>query len=168
MRRRTFFKVLPAVGLAASASPVLQEPKKQETPTRVKKESLHAAEQLIGIELTDAQETMALPGVDRALTGYENLRKIEVPLDTEPAIAFHPALPGKKFPTGPPTGKVFRRWTTRQPNARGSSPLSMDWRRRMPPTRDGGASSPTSIGTSSRRFTGRSRSSTGPERTRCR
>jgi Asp-tRNA(Asn)/Glu-tRNA(Gln) amidotransferase A subunit family amidase len=52
---------------------------------------------LIGIELTDAQEAMALPGVNRARAGYDTLRKIEVPLDTEPATAFHPALPGKKF-----------------------------------------------------------------------
>src|ERR1044072_6154809 len=40
---------------------------------------------------------MALPGVNRNLANYEALRKIEVPLDTEPAIAFHPALPGKRY-----------------------------------------------------------------------
>ena len=58
---------------------------------------LHAAEQLIGVELNDAQETMALRGVNQNLNAYESLRKIDVPLDTEPATAFHPALPGKKF-----------------------------------------------------------------------
>ena len=58
---------------------------------------LHDAEQLIGIEMTDAQETMALPGVNRNRHAYESVRKIDVPLDTEPAIAFHPALPGKKL-----------------------------------------------------------------------
>jgi Asp-tRNA(Asn)/Glu-tRNA(Gln) amidotransferase A subunit family amidase len=31
-----------------------------------------------------------LPGVNRSLDSYETLRKIEVPLNTEPAIAFHP------------------------------------------------------------------------------
>lgn len=113
MRRRTFFKVIPAIGLATSVPAAAQEPKKQAAPLRVKKESLHAAEELIGIELTDAQEAMALPGVDRALTGYENLRKIDVPLDTEPAIAFHPALPGKKLSTGP---KVFRPLKTAAPS----------------------------------------------------
>jgi Asp-tRNA(Asn)/Glu-tRNA(Gln) amidotransferase A subunit family amidase len=64
---------------------------------------LHAAEQLIGIELTDAQEAMALPGVNRNLASYEALRKIDVPLDTEPATAFHPALPGKKYNGKPAT-----------------------------------------------------------------
>src|SRR5260370_37450035 len=55
---------------------------------------MHNAEKLIGIELTDKQEEMALPGVNRNLDSYEVVRKVDVPLDTEPAIVFHPALPG--------------------------------------------------------------------------
>ena len=113
--RRSFVKLLPAVGAAgltvpyvasaaterqggtgASSTPPQQQP---QTPQRVSKEALHAAETLIGIELTDEQETMALGGVNSNLANYEALRKIDVPLDTEPAIAFHPALPGKKFNT---------------------------------------------------------------------
>jgi Asp-tRNA(Asn)/Glu-tRNA(Gln) amidotransferase A subunit family amidase len=102
--RRTFVKMLPAAGVAGLAAAridvalaeAMQQPQAQPTQ-RVTKEMLHAAEQLIGIELNDAQETMALRGVNQALAGYETLRKIEVPLDTEPATAFHPALPGKKF-----------------------------------------------------------------------
>ena len=100
--RRTFVKMLPAIGVAGLAAPrydVFAEAVQQQsqTPQRVTKEMMHAAEQLIGIELNDAQEAMALPGVNRSLASYEALRKIEVPLDTEPATAFHPALPGKKF-----------------------------------------------------------------------
>ncbi|HXI92699.1 MAG TPA: amidase, partial [Blastocatellia bacterium] len=104
INRRTFVKLLPAAGAVGVAAPDLllasAEPQQQQQPPptqRVTKEMLHAAEQLIGIELNDAQETMALRGVNQALAGYETLRKIEVPLDTEPATAFHPALPGKKF-----------------------------------------------------------------------
>lgn len=99
-------KMLPAVGVAgiaathfdatAAESAVQQQPQ-QQTPQRVTKEMLHAAEQLIAIELTDAQESMALRNVNQNLTSYETLRKIDVPLDTEPAMAFHPALPGKKY-----------------------------------------------------------------------
>jgi len=83
--------------------PPLLQPLKQKAqqtpqpPQRITKEMLHTAEQLIGIELTDAQEAMALSGVNTNLAAYEALRKIEVPLDTDPAIWFHPALPGKKF-----------------------------------------------------------------------
>ena len=58
---------------------------------------LRGAEQLIGLELTDAHKQMALQNANTNLESYETLRKIEVPLDTEPATLFHPALPGKKF-----------------------------------------------------------------------
>jgi Asp-tRNA(Asn)/Glu-tRNA(Gln) amidotransferase A subunit family amidase len=93
--RRSFVKLLPA-GLGGAAIANAQQAP-QQTTQKVTKETLRAAEQLIGIELTDAQEAMALPGVNRNLASYEALRKIDVPLDTEPAIAFHPAPPGKKF-----------------------------------------------------------------------
>jgi Asp-tRNA(Asn)/Glu-tRNA(Gln) amidotransferase A subunit family amidase len=105
--RRSFVKLLPMVGAAGlatssidSSSAAAQSPQAQ-PPERVTKDALHHAEQLIGIELTEAQEAMALPGVNRNLANYETLRKIDIPLDTEPAISFHPALPGKKFNTKP-------------------------------------------------------------------
>lgn len=109
--RRSFVKLLPALGVAGLAAPHLisstdsaptasaQTPQPSPTPMRLNKAEMHSAEKLIGIELTDAQETMALPDVNRNLDRYEALRKIDVPLDTEPAAAFHPALPGKKFNT---------------------------------------------------------------------
>lgn len=64
---------------------------------KITQDMLKAAEQIFGLDMSDAHEAMALPGVNRNLTSYEGLRKIEVPLDTEPATAFHPARPGKKF-----------------------------------------------------------------------
>jgi Asp-tRNA(Asn)/Glu-tRNA(Gln) amidotransferase A subunit family amidase len=106
LNRRSFVKSLPALAGASVAAPSVfiestlaetKKPQATQQPRRVTKEMLHTAEQLIGIELSDAQEAMALENVDRNLTNYETLRKIEIPLDTEPAIAFHPALPGKKF-----------------------------------------------------------------------
>ena len=114
--RRAFVKQVTTAGLAAPlldvkvpAGPL--ELQQQQTPQpnqRITKEMLHAAEQLIGVELNDAQETMALRGVNQNLSGYENLRKIEVPLDTEPATAFHPALPGKKFDWKPVKFKLTK------------------------------------------------------------
>jgi Asp-tRNA(Asn)/Glu-tRNA(Gln) amidotransferase A subunit family amidase len=107
INRRSFVKLLPAAGLTGAAITNLDAPSgaaiagaqqaQQQTAQKVTKETVRAAEQLIGIELTDAQEAMALPGVNRNLASYEALRKIDVPLDTEPATAFHPAPPGKKF-----------------------------------------------------------------------
>src|SRR6185503_3652444 len=76
-------------------------PSPSPAPLRVSKEMLQHAEKLIGIELTDAQEAMALQNVSANLDRYEALRKIDIPLDTEPATLFHPALPGKKFKSIP-------------------------------------------------------------------
>src|SRR5262245_45916457 len=79
--RRSFVKLLPAAGAASAAITNLDatpgsaiakaQQAQQQTPQRVTKETLRAAEQLIGIELTDAQEAMALPGVNRNLANYE-------------------------------------------------------------------------------------------------
>jgi len=110
--RRKFVKLLPALGaagLVASKAPLdvlAQTPSPTPTPSpspsptpalRITKEMMHQAEKLIGIELTDAQEAMALGGVNRNLDSYEANRKIDVPLDTEPAIAFHPARARKEL-----------------------------------------------------------------------
>ena len=106
--RRAFVKLLPAAGaagLAVSSSPLkalaqtatptpTPSPRPSPAPMRITTDMMHDAEKLIGIELTDKQEDMALPGVNRALDSYEVVRKIDVPLDTEPAVVFHPALPG--------------------------------------------------------------------------
>src|SRR5262245_39893554 len=96
--RRTFVKLAGAATLTATVTdaPLAQQSQGSQASQKITREMMNAAEQMIGIELTEAQEEMALPGVNRNLTSYESLRKIDVPLDTEPAIAFHPA-PGKKF-----------------------------------------------------------------------
>lgn len=119
--RRNFVKLLPALGAAGLAATKLPLDVLAQTPTptpspspsptpplRVTKEMMHATEKLIGIELTDAQEAMALGGVNRNLDAYEANRKIDVPLDTEPAIAFHPAR-AKKTLYAPKTRFRFGR-----------------------------------------------------------
>jgi Asp-tRNA(Asn)/Glu-tRNA(Gln) amidotransferase A subunit family amidase len=116
LNRRTFVKFVPALGAAAIAAPHLNIssvlgqtptsgatplPSPSPTPLRVTKDMLRQAEKLIGIELTDAQEAMALNNAHTNLERYETLRKIDVPLDTEPATLFHPALPGSEFSAAP-------------------------------------------------------------------
>ncbi len=110
--RRTFVKLIPAMSAAAVVAPRLSitsavaqtpsptptpSPSPSPTPLRVTKEMLRGAEQLFGIELTEAQKEMALQNVNSNLERYETLRKINIPLDTELATLFHPVLPGKKF-----------------------------------------------------------------------
>lgn len=108
--RRNFVKVLPALGIAGVAASRMPRDVLAQTPTaspspspsptpapRITKEMLRQAEKLIGIEFTDAQEAMAMGGVNRNLASYEANRKIDVPLDTEPAIAFHPSRARKEL-----------------------------------------------------------------------
>src|SRR5437763_3014508 len=105
---RAFVKVLPAAGAAAivaTKAPLMTlaqapTPTPQASPSpspaalRVKKDDLKHAERIMGIDFNDKEEDMALPGVNRNLDSYDAVRKIDVPLDTEPAIVFHPELPG--------------------------------------------------------------------------
>jgi Asp-tRNA(Asn)/Glu-tRNA(Gln) amidotransferase A subunit family amidase len=110
--RRSFVKLLPAFGAAGLIATRLPVSTLAQTPTptpppspspsptpapRITKDMLHVAEKLMGIEFTDAQEAMALAGVNRNLDAYETVRKIDVPLDTEPAFAFHPARARKEL-----------------------------------------------------------------------
>src|SRR5215470_3785247 len=80
INRRSFVKLLPAAGIAGAAMTDLDatpgvasaQQAQPQTAQKVTKEMLRAAEQLIGIELTDEQEAMALPGVNRNLPSYES------------------------------------------------------------------------------------------------
>src|SRR4051794_13293416 len=91
--RRDWLKLLPALTVVANA----QTPA-PEVPQKITKEMLQQALQLAGLTFTDAQMTMMLPGVNRQAASYDLLRKLEVPLDTEPALHFRPLLPGKEAP----------------------------------------------------------------------
>ena len=62
-------------------------------PPKFGKDVLKCAEQIDGLQFTDAEEELALSGVSRNLDSYEELRKLAVPLDTEPAMTFRPTSP---------------------------------------------------------------------------
>jgi Asp-tRNA(Asn)/Glu-tRNA(Gln) amidotransferase A subunit family amidase len=99
MDRRTWVQLIGI--LAAAQSSRAQQRKGGDQPLRVTKEQVEAGLKLLGLEFTSEQIDMMLSNVSRALTGYETLRKIEVPLDTEPAFSFHPGLPGRQPVKGP-------------------------------------------------------------------
>src|ERR1019366_4927961 len=73
----------------------------QNPPMRVAKEQVIGALKLIGLEFQDAELEMMMRGVNQALSSYEALRKAHVPMDTEPAFAFHPGLPDRQPVKGP-------------------------------------------------------------------
>jgi len=70
-------------------------------PMRITKEQVQAGLKLLGLEFQDAEIDQMLPRVNSAIGTYERVRQIEVPLDTEPAFAFHPGLPDRVPIKGP-------------------------------------------------------------------
>lgn len=99
--RRRFLKAVPAAVAAGLAAPVLAR-QRPETSGPIDKATLDCAEKVFGVDFTDAEEEMALRGANRNLESYEQLRQLDIPLDTEPAVTFRPSLPGRA-PAGPAT-----------------------------------------------------------------
>jgi Asp-tRNA(Asn)/Glu-tRNA(Gln) amidotransferase A subunit family amidase len=101
--RRRFLKAVPVAMAAGLATPALARQQTRQTPAGpITKPMLKDAEALDGMHYTDAEEEMALRNVNDNLESYEALRQIDVPAETEPAVVFHPYLPGKR-PTGAST-----------------------------------------------------------------
>ena len=90
--RRRFLGAIPAAVAGSLAAPALA--RQQQTPQRIDPATLDCAEKIFGVDFTEAEEQQAVLGVNRNLASYEQLRDLEIPLDTEPAITFHPYLPG--------------------------------------------------------------------------
>jgi Asp-tRNA(Asn)/Glu-tRNA(Gln) amidotransferase A subunit family amidase len=89
--RRRFIKAVPTAVAAAVSLPALAKAQRGAgAPPKFGKDVLKCAEQIDGLQFTDAEEELALSGVSRNLDSYEELRKLAVPLDTEPAMTFRP------------------------------------------------------------------------------
>src|SRR3954471_17400920 len=119
VRRRRFLAAIPAAVAGSFAAPALARQQAQ-TPSRVEPPMLDCAEKIFGVDFTEAEEQAAAAGVGRNLSSFEQLREMNIPLDTEPAITFHPYLPGKK-PHGPATPGAKIKITLTPPAARPSS-----------------------------------------------
>src|SRR5918994_1892258 len=104
--RRRFLRTIPAAVAGGLAAPTLAQQTQQ--PQRVSTETLDCAEKIFGIDFTNAEEEQAVRGVNRNLEAFEQLRKIDVPLDTEPAVTFRPYLPGRKPKPGATPGAKIK------------------------------------------------------------
>lgn len=94
LARRHFLAAVPAVvttGLAVRTA--AGQP--QTTPP-IGRAELECAEKIIGLDFTEAQQDAALNAVNGNLRNFERLRQLPVPLDTEPAFAFRPYMPGRR------------------------------------------------------------------------
>ena len=98
--RRRFIKAVPAAVAAPVAVPALARAQRGGgAPPKFGKDVLKCAEQIDGLHFTDAEEEMAAAGVSRNLDSYEELRKLNIPLDTEPAMTFRPVRCRASSPT---------------------------------------------------------------------
>jgi Asp-tRNA(Asn)/Glu-tRNA(Gln) amidotransferase A subunit family amidase len=105
--RRTFMGLCSAVGLGGGglpsalwtrAAPVLDSQAAQvpQTPPKITRDMLIAAETVVGLEFTDAKRDLMLDNVNQALGAYATLRKVTLANAVLPAIRFDPVLPGTK------------------------------------------------------------------------
>jgi Asp-tRNA(Asn)/Glu-tRNA(Gln) amidotransferase A subunit family amidase len=104
MDRRTWLQLITILATAREAPAQQRGGRGNGNPPeamRVTKDQVTAALKLLGLEFPDAELDMMLRGVNQALSNYEALRKVEVPLDTEPAFSFRPGLPDRAPIKGP-------------------------------------------------------------------
>ena len=104
--RRTFMGLCSAAGLArglpaalwATAAPAMlaAQGHAPQTPPKITKEMLVAAETVIGLEFNDAKRDLMLDNLNQALNGYAALRRVTVENSVIPALRFDPLLPGIK------------------------------------------------------------------------
>jgi Asp-tRNA(Asn)/Glu-tRNA(Gln) amidotransferase A subunit family amidase len=89
--RRRFIRAVPAAVAATVALPLVARAQRGGgAPPKFGKDVLKCAEQIDGLRFTDAEEELAVAGASRNLDSYEELRKLDIPLDTEPATTFRP------------------------------------------------------------------------------
>jgi Asp-tRNA(Asn)/Glu-tRNA(Gln) amidotransferase A subunit family amidase len=117
--RRRFLKTIPAAVAAGIAAPALAQ-QGQQAPQRISTETLDCAEKIFGVDFTPEEEQAMVNGVNRNLATYEQLRELDIPLDTEPAVTFRPYLPGKKPKPGATPGAKLKVATAPPAARRGS------------------------------------------------
>ncbi|HEV3485267.1 MAG TPA: amidase, partial [Vicinamibacterales bacterium] len=108
-----FLRTVPAAVAGGLAAPALAQQGQQ--PQRISTETMDCAERIFGVDFTDAEEEQAVRNVNRQLDFFEQLRNVDVPLDTEPAVTFRPYLPGRKPQPGATPGARVK--VTLQPPA---------------------------------------------------
>jgi Asp-tRNA(Asn)/Glu-tRNA(Gln) amidotransferase A subunit family amidase len=96
--RRRFLAYFSGIGMGSSLLPgVLWAQMPQDsTPARVTDEMLKSALAISGLTFSDEDRKAVLQGVNRSLTSFEEVRKLEIPNDVAPPFYFSPIVPGMK------------------------------------------------------------------------
>src|SRR3954469_6265510 len=107
--RRRFLKAVPAAVAATVTVPAAVRAQRGSaaTPPKFGKDVLKCAEQIDGLHSTAAGEGVPGGGGSRNLDSYDELRKLNIPPDTEPAVTFQPYRGQTRTP-GPTTAPASR------------------------------------------------------------
>ena len=104
--RRRFMAYFAATGLGGTLFPGVLWALGQ---GKVTKEMIEQAEQIAGLEFTDAQREEMVRGLNRKLESYTAMRSVEIPNSVLPALRFDPVVPGVRPPTAVKAGRRPRR-----------------------------------------------------------
>jgi Asp-tRNA(Asn)/Glu-tRNA(Gln) amidotransferase A subunit family amidase len=96
--RRRFLTYFSGIGLGSSLLPGVLWAQMQQggEPSRVTAEMLKDALALAGLTFSEEDQKAILQGVNRNLTSFEEVRKIDIPNDVAPPFYFSPLVPGMK------------------------------------------------------------------------
>ena len=104
--RRNFLKAVPVAVAGAVVSKTLAQG--QPPPGPISARTVDCAETIAGLEFHSGEEEAIARTLNQNLGTYQQLRQVDIPGDTPPAISFHPCLPETK-PKGPATpGRALR------------------------------------------------------------
>jgi len=104
--RRRFLKAVPAAVAGAVATRAWAQGQGPSGP--ISTEVIDCAEKIAGLEFHAAEEEAIAGSLNQNLSSYQQLRDVQIPTDTPPALTFHPYAPGEA-PKGPATpGRAIR------------------------------------------------------------
>src|SRR5947209_18586865 len=89
--RRQFIEYFACVGLSSTLLPgVLWANMQQSKAQKITKQMLKDAEEIAGLNFTEAQREMMLDGVNQHLQMYNELRQVHLDVTVAPALRFSP------------------------------------------------------------------------------
>src|SRR5258708_4005545 len=111
LNRRSFLEYFAGLGLTSTLFPgLLWAQLNEQREPRITREMLRTAAGVAGLTFTEPELEAMLAGVNRNLSGYEELRNVPLDNSVAPPLYFNPLLPGMRIDRA---AKPFR--ASRQP-----------------------------------------------------
>jgi len=99
--RRNFMKTCSGMGLAGTLLPgVLWAQAQAQGAKKITKELIENSAAIADVPISEEYKEMMLENLNDQAKGYEEIYKLHIPNSVEPALIFHPVLPGMKLETG--------------------------------------------------------------------